>query len=257
MLLLALLALAQDSSWLTPDGVEGFAWGTDAIPLDAVPRPKDLVLPDSAFIGASKQDRPDDLELKSPVPGERRFVRYARGAFVDAWLLAERPLDPEPLVAGGSPEWSGVVLGPGEDGYLAYGLARSWKVGDRTVLHWKDRASKRQLLVSRAAPSMQYGIGRAEPLETPGDTGARAELGGDLKKLAKPFAGAAASCFDQSPMPVEATIELKFDGAGAPSRVRVRADQPAFNLENCVAASFLTMSGPPAGQGTLTLRRFR
>lgn len=257
LFLLLALALAQDALWITADGVEGNRWGSDAVPVDAVPRPRDLRLPDSAFIGANKQDKPDDLEVKGGVPGERRFLRYARGALVDAWLLADRALDPTPLVDGGSPEWSGVVLGPAEDGWLAYGYARSWTVGDRTLLHWKDRAGKAEILASRARPSMQYGIGRPTPLEVPGDTGAKAEWSGDLKKAMKPWHGAFASCFDRSPMPVEATATVRFDGGGAPSRLRVTADQPAFDLEDCVAASFLKLQGPAAGEGTLTMRRFR
>jgi hypothetical protein len=60
MLLLA-VALAQDAAWITPTGVQGFDWGTNDVPLEAVPRARDLVLPDSAYIGANQQDKPDDL----------------------------------------------------------------------------------------------------------------------------------------------------------------------------------------------------
>lgn len=251
------VALAQESAlWITSTGVQGFDWGTNDVPLDAVARPKDLVLPDSAFIGANKQDKPDDLEVKGP-SGERHFLRYARGVLVDAWLLSERPLDPLDLVGSVPPEWSGVVLGPAEEGFLAYGVASSWRVGERTLLHWKDRAGHLEVIADRAAPTMQYGIGRPQPLELPGDTGAKATLKGDFAKAARPFAGPLASCFDTSPKPVEALITLKLDGKGEPSRIRVQADQPAFQLEDCVAAALMGVRGSANQVGTVEMRRFR
>lgn len=188
-LLFASHAFAQDDApgWIRSGGIEGYDWGSDAQPIDAVPRPRDYLLPDDSYIGANKQDRPEDLEFKSPVAGERRFVRYARGLLVDAWLVSPTPIDPSPVTGFDKPLWTGTLLGPGEDGWLAYGQARAWKVGERTVLYWKDRLGKREVLVSRAAPTMQYGVGHAEPLEIPGDTGSRPKLSGDFKKEARPY----------------------------------------------------------------------
>ncbi|MFZ5476031.1 MAG: hypothetical protein ACOZNI_04590 [Myxococcota bacterium] len=259
MFLLALCALAQEEGtppWIGALGVEGYAWGTNDVPFDAVPRPKDFVLPDSAFIGASKKDKPDDMELKAP-PGERRFLRYAHGVLVDAWLVSEKPVDAGMLVGYKDPDWTGVVLGPGEDGMLAYGLAKSWTLGDRTVLHWKDREGKREVVASRAAPTPQYGIGRPEPLKLPGDTGAAARLSGDLRKAAKDYGGHLAGCFDTSPKPVAAKVLMKFDGRGQPTRIRVSADQPAFDLEDCVAAALMQVVGPPNALASLEMLRFR
>jgi hypothetical protein len=259
LVLFASDAHAQDDApgWIRSGGVEGYDWGSDAQPVTATPRPRDYTLPDDSYIGANKQDRPEDLELKSPVPGERRFVRYARGFLVDAWLVSPTPIDPSPVTGFDKPVWSGVLLGPGEDGWLAYGLARSWNVGERTVLHWKDRVGKREVLVSRAAPTMQYGVGRAEPMTSPGDTGARPKLSGDFRKEARPYVGSLASCFDTSPKPVEATIALKLDSRGQPSRIRVSADQPAFNLEQCVASALMELKGEPNAEGTLSMLRFQ
>lgn len=251
------VALEGEPAWIRSGGVEGFDWGSDAMPVEGLPRPRDYPLPDDSYIGANKQDRPDDVELKSPLVGERRFLRYARGFLVDAWLVSTTPIDVSMVTGFEPPVWSGVLLGPGEDGWLAYGLAQSWNVGERTVLHWKDRLGRREVLVSRAAPTMQYGIGRAEPLQVPGDTGSRPALSGDFKKEARPLAGGLASCFDTSPKPVEAKIALKLDARGAPSRIRVAADQPAFNLEYCVAASLLELRGAPNAEGTLTMLRFQ
>jgi hypothetical protein len=124
------------------------------------------------------------------------------------------------------------------------------------VLHWKDREGKREVVASRAAPTMQYGISRPEPLKLPGDTGAQARLSGVLKKAAKPFAGHLASCFDTSPKPVEAKILMKFDARGQPTRIRVTADQPAFNLEDCVAAALMEVPGPAGTSATLEMLRF-
>lgn len=263
-LLASPVALAQDDGapgWLHAGGVEGFAWGSDAMPLDAKPRPRDFVLPDSHYIGAAKQDRADDLELRAP-EGERRFVRYAHGQLVDAWWVSDKRLDPTPLVEATKPDWTGVVLGPAEDGFLAYGVATSWTVrdgqgGERTVLHWKDRLGKRELIASRASPTLQYGIGRPSPLERPGDTRSRPKLSGDFRKEARPFVGSMSSCLDTSPKPVAATVDLRLDPRGLPSRIKVSADQPAFNLEDCVAASLMDLKGAPSATGTLELLRFQ
>lgn len=253
------VANAQDDGalgWLTHGGVEGYVWGSDSMPFDALPRPRDFVLPDSNFIGANKQDRPEDLELKAPA-GERRFVRYARGQLVDAWWVSTGKLDPGPLVESARPDWTGVVLGPAEDGFLAYGVATSWTLGGRTLLHWRDRLGKLDVLASRAAPTLQYGIGRPAPLEKPGDTGSRPKLSGDFRKEARPFLGAVSSCFDTSPKPVGATIELRLDARGQPSRIKVAADQPAFNLQDCVAAALMDLKGAPNATGELELLRFQ
>lgn len=258
-LLASTFAHAQDDgapAWLQPGGVEGYAWGSDAMPLDALPRPRDFVLPDSHYIGATKGERPDDLELKAP-PGERRFVRYAHGQLVDAWWISDKRLDPAVLVESAKPDWMGVVLGPAEDGFLAYGVATSWTVGGRTVLHWKDRLGKREVIASRAAPTPQYGIGRPSPLERPEETRSRAKVTGDLRKAAQPFVGSLSSCFDTSPMPVVSTIALRLDPRGLPSRIKVTSDQPAFNLEDCVAAALMDLKGEPGAAGSLELMRFQ
>ena len=259
MFLVLSAALAQEEGtlpWIGSSGVDGFDWGTDDMPLDAVPRPKDLVLPDSAFIGARRQDRPDDLELKAP-PGERRFLRYVHGVLVDAWIASERPLDPGILTGYAKPTWTGTVLGPAEDGFYAYGTASSWNVGTRTVLHWHDSGARLDVVASRATPTPQYGIGRPEPLQARGDTRPSATFSGDLKRPSKPYQGLVASCFDQSRKPVNATIVLKLDARGEPSRIRVNADQPALDLDDCVAGALLAFRGAPNFCGTLEMSRFR
>ena len=77
-----------------------------------------------------------------------------------------------------------------------------------------------------------------------------------IRKEAKPFSAQVAGCFDTSPKPVGATFALKFDARGTPSRIKVAADQPAFNLEDCVAAALLELRGPPNATGTLEMLRF-
>jgi hypothetical protein len=253
-------ASAQDDAppgWLGAHGVAGFDWGSNDVPVDAVPRARDLVLPDAAYIGANGQDRPDDLELKGAPAGERRFLRYVHGVLVDAWWMSATRLDPGPLVDDARPDWTGTVLGPADGGFLAYGTASSWTVGARTVLHWHDRLGARDLLVSRAAPTPQYGIGRATPLVAPADTGSRPRLSGDFKKEARPLLGSMASCFDSSRTPVGATVELRLDATGVPSRIKVSADQPTSNLEDCVASALMDLHGAPNATGTLEMLRFQ
>ena len=253
-------AWAQDA-WVTPYGAGGLDWGTGSVPLDAVPRRKDWYLPDSGFIGKS----PDDLEIPAP-QGERRFVRYVAGALVDAWWVSTQPIDPGPLVGYEKPAWTGAVLGPTgitaepppeEEGFLAYGTGRSWSVSGRTVFHWRDRLGKVEVIASRAEPTPQYGVQRAEPLMPPSDSGAKASVRGTFVKLIQRYKGRLASCFDQSRLPINATILMRWDPAGMPARIRVEADQPTFNLEVCVAAALMDVRNTGNAQGSLELMRFK
>jgi hypothetical protein len=248
-------ALAQDEQfgWLSPAGPGPYVWGTSDVPFDAQPRRKDFFLPDSQVIG---QIPSEDLEIVAPA-GEKRFLRYINGGLVDAWWVSTSALDPGPLVGYVKPTWVGTVLGPAEDGYRAYGVGSSWTLYDRTVFHWHDRMGKLDVIASRAIPPPQYGISRAEPLQHPSDTGSKTSLKGEFAKLAKSVRGELASCFDQTRMPVEATIELRLDKNGLPARIRVRADQPAFNLDYCIAGALMDLHGAPNFFGTLSLLRFQ
>lgn len=254
-------ARAQDA-WITPYGAGELDWGTSAVPLEAVPRRKDWYLPDSGFIG---KETPDDLEIPAP-PGERRFLRYVAGALVDAWWVSTRPIDPGPLSGYEKPVWTGAVLGPTgitaepppeEEGFLAYGTGRSWAIPGRTVYHWRDRLGQVEVIASRAEPAPQYGVQRAEPLIPPSDSGAKASVRGTFVKLIKRYKGRLATCFDQSRLPINATILMRWDPAGLPARIRVEADQPTFNLEVCVAAALMDVRNTGNAQGSLELMRFR
>lgn len=257
MWLWMMFAMAEDEAgWLTESGPAGLSWGTDSVPFDGVPRRRDLLLIDSDYLGANKADRPEDLELPAPT-GERRIVRYAHGALVDAWWVSEKPLEPGPLVGWAKPEWTGVILGPGEDGFLAYGVASSWTVGDRTVLHWRDKEGKRDVIAARAVPSTLYGITRPAPLKPRGDTGAKASIKGSFKEAAKPLRGELASCLDGTRTPVEMTIELRLDKRGTPSRLKVNSEQPVFSLDDCVAGALLSLQGVPGATGDLVVFRMK
>lgn len=245
-------ALAQDP-WLTSEGAGPYAWGTSTLPPDGVPRRKDYFLPDSGFLSPQA---PNDLEIPAP-PGEKRFLRYVNGLLVDAWQVSTSALDPGPLVAYQKPAWSGPTLGPAEDGYRAYGIGSSWDLPDRTIFHWHDRLGKTDILASRAVPPPQYGIQRALPLEMPSDSGASANITGDYNRLLKAVKGNIASCFDQSRMPVKADILLRLDHSGLPARLKVDADQPSFNLEQCLAGTLLSLRGAPDFAGTIEVTRYR
>ncbi len=242
--------------WLTLSGPEGLAWGTDSVPFDSVPRRRDMLLIDSDYLGANKADRPDDLEIPAP-QGERRFLRYAHGALVDAWWVSEQKLEAGPLVGWAKPEWTGIILGPGEDGYLAYGTASSWTVGNRTILHWRDKAGKHDVIAARAIPDTRYGTTRPAPLKPRGDTGAKASIKGSFKQAAKSLRGDLASCLDGTRMPVEMTIQLRLDGRGSPSRIKVDSEQPVFSLDDCVAGALLALQGAPGSSGDLIVFRMK
>lgn len=257
MMLLALFyAFAQDLDvWLNPDGPSGLSWGTAVVPLDAVQRRRDLYLPDSNFLGAAKET-PVDLEITAPL-GERRYLRYVQGQLVDAWWLANHALDVTPLVSG-DPSWSGIILGPAlEEGWLAYGVARSWTIGSRTVLHWKDKQGELELIATRAAPTMQYGINRPSPLAPARDTGHKVKISGAFSESARNYTGELASCFDNTRTPVEAVVQLRLDGYGYPARIRVEADQPVTGINECLAGTLLFVQGEPGQSGTMRILRFK
>lgn len=245
-------AFAQDT-WLTAEGAGPYAWGTTNLPTDAIPRRKDYYLPDSGFLSTPA---PNDLELPAP-KGERRILRYVAGVLVDAWQVSTTPLDPGPLVAWQKPAWSGPVMGPADNGYRAYGTGSSWDLPDRTIFYWHDRLAQVDILASRAIPPPQYGIQRAIPLPIPSDTGSKANITGNFMQLIRDSKGRIASCFDQSRMPVKADVNLILDSTGMPARLKVDADQPSFNLDECLAGSLLSVRGAPRFEGLLQITRFR
>lgn len=251
---------AEDDVWLTPNGAGGLAWGTSEQPLDAVPRGRDLYLPDAGFIGLTTKDKPDDLEVPAP-PGERRFLRYVGGQLVDAWQLSPRPIPIIEFSRVGDVEFTGPVLGPatgkGEEGWMAVGDATSWRIRDRTVLHWKDRASSVEILVSRASPSSGYGV-RREVALTPGiPSKVKVQLKGDMNRWVKPRMAEISGCFDNSPKPVEAVVWVRWDARGQLSRVRATADQTAAELTPCVAGAIADLTALPSQEGSFSLLRLR
>jgi hypothetical protein len=259
LLCLVLSALAQeDPWWLSPEGAGGLSWGTSEQPVGAVARPRDFYLPDAGFVGRDPNDRPEDLELPQPHgSGERRFMRYVHGALVDAWVVREGNIDTSAWERLGEKQWQGTILGPADGGWRAYGDATSWQVGQRTALWWRDRSSKREILVSRAPPSGQYGVRRDAPLAPglPGTQGVR--LRGTAKDWLKPWEGPISGCLEHSPKPVAASIHLLWDAAGRPSRIRADADQPAFELITCMAAAVSQASAPPGSQASAEAFRLR
>ncbi len=254
-------ASAQDA-WITPYGAGALDWGSGSVPLDALPRRKDYYLPDSGFIG---KQAPDDLEIRAP-QGERRFLRYVNGALVDAWWVSAAPIDPGPLTGFDKPVWTGTVLGPTglsaepppeEEGFSAFGVGRSWDVPGRTVFHWHDRMGGLDIIASRALPAPQYGVQRAEPMRPPDDSGAKASVKGTFLSLVKRYKGRLASCFDQSRLPINVSILMRWDRSGLPARIRVEADQPTFNLDTCIAGTLMDVRNTANAQGSLELMRFR
>lgn len=254
MLWLVGLVLADDA-WLTSGGPGGYVWGTTEVPTNIVPKRKDYFLPDS---GVVSREAPVDWEVTERGEAtERRFVRYMGGVLVDAWVVSTKAMDLEELTAGIKPDWTGTVLGPADDGFRAFGTGESWTFSDRTLFHWRDRLGKVEVLASRAIPPPQYGVQRAEPLVMPSDTGSKAQFSGAFKSLIKKYKAPLASCFDQSRMPVEATIQLVLDGTGLPARIKVDSTQPSFNLDSCIAGSLQFVRGAPNTAGTLEILRFR
>ena len=260
LLALAFLQTATaEEDWLTLNGAGGLAWGTDAQPLDAVPRDRSKSpLPDSGFIGGRPGDRPDDLELLGPHPqGERRYLRYVEGRLVDAWMVRQGPIDTTTLELSATEAWRGPALGPGDGRLKGIGDTTSWTHGDRSVLHWRDRMSGLEILAVRTRPTGSYGVQRAVPLE-PGDSStARIRLRGSLKTTATPVSALLSRCFDQAPKPVEARITAVYDDRGRLGRVAVDSDSPALDADTCVISALIRTTASPRFAGDVELFRLR
>ena len=259
VLLFALPALAQEGDWLRRDGAGELVWGTTDQPVAVVARKKDLALPDSGFLGKDSRDKPDDYELPGDYnPAERRYLRYVHGQLVDATLLREGPIDPNPFAAYGVVEWRGPILGPTtEPGYAAFGDATSWVVDGRTVLHWRDRASPREVLVSRAPSPGQYAVRRPSPLAPGRESPQSLKMKGSLKEAAKAVEPALSACLDEAAKPAVATLTLRFDSRGRPARLKVDTDQATPEAVDCFAASLAGLTAMPNSTGDLELTRPR
>ena len=258
LLLLPLVARAEDGDWLQRGGAGEYEWGTTNQPYGATPRPRDLFLPDSGYVGRQASDRPEDMEIPGPHPdGERRFLRYVDGRLVDAWVLREGPIDASGLASDGREEWTGAVLGPADDGYRAFGKATSWLVGNRTWLWWRDVGSDREVMVSRATSNGTYAVRHASRLEVGSPGTAHARLKGDLKEWLKPAEDPLSGCLNQAPKPVEATLWVEFDHTGHPARIRSTTDQPSPASVECFAGAVYELKAPPDTKGTLSIIRFQ
>ena len=236
ILLLALQPTQAADDWLSLTGAGGQPWGSSAVPANAERRSRTDYLPDSGYIGQTPADRPADYLLTAPAD-ERRFVRYVDGQLVDAWLIREGVIELSSLTQFAEPDWAGVVLGPAQEaGWRALGYARSWVISDRTLLHWEDRLGETEILASRARPSGGYGVRRAAPVGSGSHASTRTvRLSGSLKSTFKPHADALSGCLSAAPKPVEARLQIRYDGAGRPARFRVETDQPSFNVVDCMA----------------------
>lgn len=260
LVLLFTLAARAEEGWITLYSAGGRAWGTSDQPLDGVPRTRDLYLPDSGFIGMNTRDKPDDLEVPAP-DGERRFLRYVGGVLVDAWLMKHGPIATTEFARIGDVEFTGPVLGPTvtreEQGWRAIGDATSWKIRDRTVLHWKDRASDLEILVSRASPSGSYGVRRETALAPGIPSSVKPTVKGDMNRWVKPRVAELSGCLDNSTTPVTAEVDVRWDATGRLSRMRANADQPAAELTSCIAGAIADLPALPNQAGSFTLMRMR
>jgi len=254
--LLPLAARAAPETWLTPTGAGQLAWGTTHMPMETSPKERALYLPDAGYVGARPADRPEDLEIAGPHPeGERRFVRYVGTELVDGWLMRPGAIDTSAFSLQGAEQWKGAILGPAESGQKAVGDATSWDLGGHTALHWRDRMSDVEVLVVRAKPTGRYAVQRAAPLEPGIDSRKNIRMKGSLKTVAKPVAGYLSGCLDSAPKPVTGTVEATFDRLGRLGRVHVRSDQPALDVEQCIAAALTRAGAPPNLSGQLELFR--
>jgi hypothetical protein len=259
VLALSLLSPAwADAPWPHLAGAGDLEWGTTALPLDGVPRDRSEFLPDAGFIGARPGDKPTDLELPGPHPGgERRFLRYVQGQLVDAWVVRDGPVDTS-VWAGGTEEWRGPVLGPGPDGWRSFGDATSWRQGQRTALHWRDRTSDTEILAVRTSGGTTYKSVRARIVENdaPPPT-LPAKLKGDLKPMLKPHADGLSGCLNQADKPINVVLHLAFDDKGRPARIKVDTDKVAPDVVDCMAGVVGRLGGQPGSVGTATMQRIR
>lgn len=257
LLAFALRAGAADQ-WLNPWGAGDQQWGTDQQPVDAVSKPRDFFLPDAGYLGRNPSDKPEDLEIPGPHPGgERRFLRYVNGALVDAWLARPAPIEVEDFRLHGSEEWSGVVLGPGENGFRAFGDAVSWQVGQRTAMHWKDRSSSLEILACRSAPTGRYAVEHEAPLALGAAGRHNAKITGDLKDIVKGVSDAISGCLDLAPKPVEGHLIVAYDAKGRPAQIKANTDQPSSDVLRCWAGAVAGTTAPPGQAFSAKIFRMR
>lgn len=257
-----LCATAAATDWLTVEGAGGLAWGTTERPADALPRPRNDFLPDSGYIGASPEDRPEDLLVNSAsmaATSERQYLRYAHGELVDAWLVRDGAIDVSMFRRSGEEQWSGVVLGPAsEAGWRALGDAQSWSINGRTVLHWVARLSDTEVVAYRDQSSARYAVQRAAPIGADSHPSTRdAQIRGDLKVRVKPHSAAISGCLDHAPKPILVTVQLRYDGAGRPALIQVETDQPAAGIIDCMAGAIEGTRAPGLTEGSFTAFRMR
>lgn len=245
-------------AWPDAAGAGDLSWGTTAMPLESQARDRSAFLPDAGFIGSRPGDKPTDLELPGPHPGgERRFLRYVQGSLVDAWVVKDGAIDTSSW-AGAAEEWRGPVLGPGTDGWRAFGDATSWRLGQRTALHWRDRTSDIEILAVRAAGATTYKSIRARIVENDAPPATLpAKLKGDLKPMLKPHAGALSGCLNHADKPINVVLHLAFDDKGRPARIKVETDRVAPDVENCMAGVVGRLGGTPDSVSSATLQRVR
>lgn len=256
--LLTLLSVHAEDDWLSLTSIGGRLWGSTEVPAGAARRSQSDYLPDSGYIGQQASDRPADYELIAPA-GERRFARYAHDQLVDAWLVRDGRIDLSALTHSAEPEWAGVVLGPAEEaGWRALGYARSWVVSDRTLLHWEDRLSDTEIVAFRASPTSGYGVQRAAPVGSGSHASTRTvRLSGPLRSIFKPHADALSGCLSTAPKPVEARLQIRYDGTGRPGRLRVETDQPSFNVVDCMAGVIEGTRQEAFSEGEVVIYRTR
>lgn len=244
--------------WPDAAGAGDLEWGTTALPLQSRPRDRSAFLPDAGFIGARPSDKPTDIELPGPHPdGQRRFLRYVQGTLVDAWVVQSGEIDVSSW-SGGTEEWRGPVLGPGADGWRAFGDATSWRLGQRTALHWRDRTSETEILAVRTAGGTTYKSVRAQVVEnTAPPATLPAKLKGELRPLLKPHADALSGCLNHADKPINVVLHLAFDDKGRPARIKVDTDRVAPDVLDCMAGVVGRLGGTPGQVGSATLQRVR
>ncbi|HCH63107.1 MAG TPA: hypothetical protein DFR83_09900 [Deltaproteobacteria bacterium] len=257
--LVGLLAAAPTPAgehWLTAEGAGGIAWGESTRPAKFQRRSRRFTLADDGFVGLGPSDAPHDIEVEyRNSVGERRFMRYVDERLVDAWLLRVGPIDDSYYSTHGKEQFRGAIVGPAEDGWVGVGDAISWQLGDRTVLHWRDRLTDTELLANRAIPGRRYSARRPEPLKPGGKSTAKIGISGELKKFVKPYSGMLSKCLDASNKPIRLEVVLRYDRLGRLSRVRVNTDTVVYEVERCVAGALIRTGAPPDLEGSFSVYR--
>ena len=102
-----------------------------------------------------------------------------------------------------------------------------------------------------------YGVKRDAVLVPGIASRVKPTIKGEMNRWVKPRVLEISGCLDNSPKPVQADVDLRWDSQGRVSRIKATADQPAVELLTCIAGSVADLTALPNQEGSFSMLRLR